>query len=295
MLQQTSYPDTPQQKGIAKRKNRTLLEITHALLIESHALTSFWPEASATATYLTNYLPSKPLKYKTPFETLGSFVSLPSSHSLPPRIFGCVVYVHLSKQNRTKLEPRVIKCVSLGYEVNQKGYRCFDPLQNQMYTTMNCDFFEQSYYYTQAGPQGDTVSDDLSWLIHPIMIDSDPKEHVGETTDVASEVIVSPLQSTPVPSNEHPTEQEVTPEPLIDISNDDVPSVDIPNRYELPPRSTIGVPPKRYDAEFESQRSRYPPNRGSNEKLSQTAVAFNTSLCSNVLLKSTEEALHDPR
>ena len=44
----------------------------------------------------------------------------------------------------------------------------------------------------------------------------------------------------------------VTPKPVIDISNDDVPSVDIPSRYELPPRSTRDVPPKRYDPEFES-------------------------------------------
>ena len=161
MLHQTSCPDTPQQNGIAEHKNRTLLEITQALLIESRAPASFWPEAIATATYLTNRLPSKPLQYKTPLETLGSFVSLPSSHSLPPRIFGCVVYVHLPKQTRTKLEPRNKVCF-FGYEVNQKGYRCFDPLHNRMYTTMDCDFFEQSYYYTQPSPQGETVSDDLS-------------------------------------------------------------------------------------------------------------------------------------
>ena len=71
---------------------------------------------------------------------------------------------------------------------------------------MDCDFFEQSYYYTQPGPQGETVSDDLSWLIHPLMIDPDPKEQIGETTDVVSKVVVSPLQSAPVPSDEHPTE-----------------------------------------------------------------------------------------
>ena len=106
MLHQTSCPDTPQQNGIAEHKNRTLLEITQALLIESRAPASFWPEAIATATYLTNRLPSKPLQYKTPLETLGSFVSLPSSHSLPPRIFGCVVYIHLLKQPEPNLNIR---------------------------------------------------------------------------------------------------------------------------------------------------------------------------------------------
>ena len=70
MLHQTSCTDTPQQNGIANRKNRTLLEITRSLLIESHTPASFWPEAVATTTYLTNRLPSKPLKYKTPLKTL---------------------------------------------------------------------------------------------------------------------------------------------------------------------------------------------------------------------------------
>ena len=51
----------------------------------------------------------------------------------------------------------------------------------------------------------------------------------------------------------------------------------------------------RYDPEFESQRSRYPPNRESNENLPQIVVAFNTSLYSNVLPKTTEEALQNPK
>ena len=125
MLHQTSCLDTLQQNGITERKNRTLLEITRALLIESHALASFWPEAIATTTYLTNCLPLNPLQYKTPLETLGSFVPPPSSHSLPPRIFGCVVYVYLPKQNKTKLEPRVIKCVFFWLWGESKGILMF--------------------------------------------------------------------------------------------------------------------------------------------------------------------------
>ena len=87
-------------------------------IVESHVPTSFWPEAITTATYLTNRLPSEPLQYKTSLDTLRSFVSIPSSHSLPPRVFGCVVYVHLPPKAWTKLEPRALKCVFLGYEIN---------------------------------------------------------------------------------------------------------------------------------------------------------------------------------
>ena len=154
LIHQTSCPHTPQQNGIAERKNRTLLEIGRALMFEAHVPPYFWSEAIASATYLTNRLPSKILQFRTPLEVLSTHTTIPSFHSLPPRIFGCVVYVHLPKPARTKLEHRAVKCISVGYGTNQKGYRCFDPTQNKMYTTMDCDFFKHSYFYSQPRPQG---------------------------------------------------------------------------------------------------------------------------------------------
>ena len=66
MLHQTTCPDTPQQNGVAERKNRTLLEIARALMFESHVPVSYWPEAISTANYLTNRLPTKSLHFQTP-------------------------------------------------------------------------------------------------------------------------------------------------------------------------------------------------------------------------------------
>ena len=73
--------------------------------------------------------PQKAFNYKTPLDTLSLHSKIPPTHSLPPRIFGCVVYVHLPKQNLTMLEPRAVKFVFVGYGVHQKGCRCFDPSQ----------------------------------------------------------------------------------------------------------------------------------------------------------------------
>ena len=73
-----------------------------------------------------------------------------------------------------------------------------------MYTTMDYDFFEQSYYYTQPTLQDKTTSDDVSRLIYPVVVDRKPKEQEGKTTEVVFEDIISPLQSTPLPSIEHP-------------------------------------------------------------------------------------------
>ena len=52
LIHQTTYPDIPQQNGVAEWKNRTLLEITRAIMLESNVPTSFLLEYIATANYL---------------------------------------------------------------------------------------------------------------------------------------------------------------------------------------------------------------------------------------------------
>ena len=73
---------------------------------------------------------------------------------------------------------------------------------------------------------------------------------------------------------------------MINNNFENVVDVDIQNKYVLPPRSTKGIPPKRYDPEFEAQRSRYPVSK---------ALTFNTALYSNDVPKNVEEALQDPK
>ena len=157
LIHQTTCPNTPQQNGVAERKNRTLLEITRPLMFESRVPASYWPEAHATATYLTNRLPTKALHFQTPLDTLKTHHEVSSLHSLPPRVFGCVVYAHLSTRTRNKLKPRAVKCVFLGYGTTQKGYRWFDPISHRMYVTLDCEFFEDSYYFSQLRSQGRTI------------------------------------------------------------------------------------------------------------------------------------------
>ena len=166
---------------------------------------------------------------------------------------------------------------------------------------MDCEFFEDTYYYTQPSPQGETISDDLSWLTHPTVIDLDPKEQVGTPTAVATEdmVLFSPRIARILSdaSRESPGTKEnleVHPKSNLEITND-IPPVDEPCRYELSPRSTRGVPPKRYDPEYEAQRSRYHITQDRNANLSETAIVDNASLCSSSIPRSTEEALENPK
>ena len=66
---------------------------------------------------------------------------------LPPRTFGCVVYIHLHYNQRTKLNPCARRCLFLGYATNQKGYWCYDPTNRRHYVTMDVTFLESEMFY----------------------------------------------------------------------------------------------------------------------------------------------------
>lgn len=105
MIHQTTCPRHSEQNSIAEWKNRILLEMTCALMLEYNVLKSICPEALATAVYLINRLSTKPLELKTPVQTLSKFLKLPDTLTLQPRIFGCSVFAHIPKVDRTKLGP----------------------------------------------------------------------------------------------------------------------------------------------------------------------------------------------
>ena len=129
--------------------------------------TFLWPDEVATTNYLTIRLPTKILNYHTPLETLKNHNLLPFTHSLPPKIFGYTVFIHYPKHVQNKVEPRVVKCVFVGYGRNQKGYRCYDPQARKVDTTTDCEFIEKEFYYHHLRCQGEKQDDDFRWLTSP--------------------------------------------------------------------------------------------------------------------------------
>jgi transposase InsO family protein len=63
---QLSVEYTPQQNGVAEKANRTIVEKTKSMLIESGLNTKYWAEAVNTAVYLKNRSPTKALSETTP-------------------------------------------------------------------------------------------------------------------------------------------------------------------------------------------------------------------------------------
>ena len=150
IISQRSCPSTPQQNGVAERKNRHLLDVVRTLLIESCVPSHFWCEALSTAVYLINRLPSPTLNNESPY--LRLYEDAPDYSDL--HIFGCVCFVHLQPHERNKLTAQSVKCAFLGYGGTQKGFLCYDPNTRRIRVSRNVIFFEnQSFFCTQMTSQ----------------------------------------------------------------------------------------------------------------------------------------------
>ena len=122
---------TPQQNGVAERKNGHLLDTTRVFLFQKHLPKSYWGEVVLTATHLINPLPSRVLGFKSIMEVLPSFYpNMRTTNHLIPKIFGCVSFVHVHNPSRGKLDLRVVKCIFVGYSSTQKGYKYYHPPSN---------------------------------------------------------------------------------------------------------------------------------------------------------------------
>jgi hypothetical protein len=92
--------------------NMTLMEKSRSMLSGVRVRQEFWAEAVGTACYLVNRSPSSTLDDKTPHEVWTG--KKPSLTHL--RVFGCDAYVHVPKENMSKLDKKDEKCIFIGYK-----------------------------------------------------------------------------------------------------------------------------------------------------------------------------------
>ncbi|KAG7559402.1 Ribonuclease H-like superfamily [Arabidopsis thaliana x Arabidopsis arenosa] len=195
IIHQTSCPYTPQQNGVAERKNRHLMEVARSMMFHTNVPKRFWSDAVVLACYLINRIPTKILQDSSPFEVLNK--NKPSINHL--RVFGCVCFVLIGEQ-RSKLDPKSVKGMFIGYSITQKGYKCYIPETKKVLVSRDVKFVESKGYYE------DKNWEDIQDLTHS------PSDRANNLCIILERLGVSNSQghtNSPNP-NPEPTQQQET-------------------------------------------------------------------------------------
>ena len=138
---------------MAECKNRHLVETACTLLLHK-VPQRFWGNAILAACYSINRMSSSVLHDKIPHSIL--FPNQPL-FCLPPRVFGCVYFVHILTPRQDKLSAKATKCVFLDYYQLQRGYRCYSPDKHQYFVSADVTFFENSSMFPTTHPPSSNI------------------------------------------------------------------------------------------------------------------------------------------
>lgn len=212
---QLTCPSTPQQNGVAERKNRHLAEICRSMLHAKNVPPKFWSECMKTVAHVINKLPQPKLGFVSPYEKLLDLKPTVSHF----RVFGCVCYVFVPDHLRSKFDKKAVRCIFLGYDNQRKGWRCCDPTTDKCYVSRNVVFDEASSWWSSEAvllPDSKEMEEKLqerSTEVEKRHAETEQGESSAETQTRSSEKGMSPWK---IGIHQSATEEE-RPSQLEDI------------------------------------------------------------------------------
>nr|GEY29081.1 putative ribonuclease H-like domain-containing protein [Tanacetum cinerariifolium] len=162
-----SVPRTPQQNGIAERKNKTFIEAARTMLTDSLLPILFWAETVNTACYVQNrVLVTKPHN-KTPYELLHG--RTPSIGFIRP--FGYPVTILNTLDPLGKFKGKVDEGFLVGYSVNSKAFRVFNNrtriVQETLHSTDSSNPHNKEGDATFDGKEHDAEKPEFAFNLSP--------------------------------------------------------------------------------------------------------------------------------
>ncbi|GKA40766.1 putative ribonuclease H-like domain-containing protein [Tanacetum coccineum] len=194
---------TPQQNGVAERKNKTLIEVARTMLADSLLLIPFWVEAVNIACYVQNrVLVTKPHN-KTPYELLIGRTTIISFM----RHFGCLVTILNTLDHLGKFNGKADEGFLVGYSINSKVFRVFNSRTRKVEENLHVNFLENKpnvagsrpeWFKTNsdAGQAGKENVPDQEYILLPLLHtssnvpsnseknESSPKDDAGKKNEV---------------------------------------------------------------------------------------------------------------
>lgn len=97
--------------GVAERINRTLMDLIRSMLKSAKLSQKFWAEAVITAAYIRDRIGHTSIKRNVPLALWTG--RTPSVQHF--KVYGCLAYANLPRQERKKLDNRATECFLVGY------------------------------------------------------------------------------------------------------------------------------------------------------------------------------------
>ncbi|GJS57271.1 retrovirus-related pol polyprotein from transposon TNT 1-94 [Tanacetum coccineum] len=117
--QNFSSPYTPEQNGVAERRNRTLIEAAETMLNSAKLSKQFWGEAVNIACYTQN----RSIIVKRHGKTSYDLFRGRSSNISYFHVFGCPVHIHNHRDHLGKFDEKANDGFFLGYSPMAKAFR----------------------------------------------------------------------------------------------------------------------------------------------------------------------------
>ncbi|GKD57657.1 putative reverse transcriptase domain-containing protein, partial [Tanacetum coccineum] len=173
-----SVARTPQQNGVAERRNRTLIEATRTMLADSKLPTTFWAEAVITACYVHyRVLVVKPHN-KTPYELFRGFK--PSLSFMRP--FGCHVTILNTLENLGKFNGKSNEGFFVGYSLSSKAFRVYNIRTRRVEENLHVGFLENKPMIEGNGLKWlfdiDSLTQSMNFV--PVVAERGPRDKVNE-------------------------------------------------------------------------------------------------------------------
>ncbi|GJU95724.1 putative ribonuclease H-like domain-containing protein [Tanacetum coccineum] len=144
-----SVARTPQQNGVAERKNRTLIEAARTMLADSKLPTTFWAEAVSTACYVQNRVLIVKPHNKTPYELFRGIK--PAIGFMKP--FGCHVTILNTLDKLGKFDGKSDEGFFVGYSLSSKAFRVYNIRTRIVQENLHVGFLENKPMLEGNGPK----------------------------------------------------------------------------------------------------------------------------------------------
>nr|GEY70691.1 putative reverse transcriptase domain-containing protein [Tanacetum cinerariifolium] len=194
---------TPQQNGVAERRNRTLIEAARTMLADAKLPVTFWAEVVNIACYVQNRVLVNKSQYKTPYELFNG--RTPAIGFLKP--FGFHIMILNILDNLGKFKAKGDEGYFIGYSMSSKAFRVFNKRTRRVEENLHVEFLEnKAIEKGTKDAASQEVKKDVSSLryialpnwFHDALLESSSNEAIGVEADVSN--METTISASPTPT-----------------------------------------------------------------------------------------------